>query len=418
MKSNTSNNRSNQSYFSVALDSDYLSSKLKESEVLMKVVNQVNGPISFGIVLIGLLSNFFVILIYRQSKSRTNPSHVYLLCAAINDSLFLVVHQFEHVFKIIKDAYSLEDSSLFDFLNFIDKSEFACKLFNYLRYVLRLNSAFFVTVLTLQRLYVVYYPLSNKFKSKKLALKQIILISVISACSNGWVPVYFHLQDEAYCDILANFKLQYFIFSWVYACLIIVIPSVIICISNSYIIRRTIKQNKTKKNELIKTECTKTTIGAKNFNLNGAVQATKNTKVKLKPYYMTKTQLVRKNTNVTNLMSTRKLTKNLILISFSFVLFNFPFLTVWIVYFFHTAFSPLDQIQHNQVVSALRLTELFYLFNYGMKFFILWFTGSLFRNMFKNMSKSDIFYYFILFILSFIFYLILIIFNLRFNTLQ
>ena len=54
------------------------------------------NPISTSIVILGgLIGNSIVIFVFGQKTYRTNPSHVYFLCSAIVDSLFLIVHFFE-----------------------------------------------------------------------------------------------------------------------------------------------------------------------------------------------------------------------------------------------------------------------------------------------------------------------------------
>ena len=55
----------------------------------------VNLFITVTVLAIGLIGNLLVIFIFSRKKSRTNPSHCYLLCSAIVDSLFLIVHFFE-----------------------------------------------------------------------------------------------------------------------------------------------------------------------------------------------------------------------------------------------------------------------------------------------------------------------------------
>ena len=43
----------------------------------------------------GLIGNFIIIFVFGQSRFRTNSSNVYLLCLAVNDSCFFIVHFFE-----------------------------------------------------------------------------------------------------------------------------------------------------------------------------------------------------------------------------------------------------------------------------------------------------------------------------------
>ena len=176
MKSNNHSNRS----------SDY-ETKYFYSEEMLNTVSKIDGIVTLFLVLVGWIGNLIVVLIYRKKKFRSNPSHIYLMVSAGNDSLFLLVHLFEHVFKMIRDAFFIEDSSLLESLTFVEKYDLACKLVGFMRNVLRFNSAYFVTAYTLHRLLVVCKPLSYKSKSKKFALKVSFWIGVVSFGLNLWV---------------------------------------------------------------------------------------------------------------------------------------------------------------------------------------------------------------------------------------
>ena len=102
----------------------------------------------------GLIGNFIIIFVFGQSRFRTNSSNVYLLCLAVNDSLFLCVHLIEDTAKNYERMFIHEENETnsktssysFDMfiisMNITDRYDVACRFVNYLRYVLRFISAY------------------------------------------------------------------------------------------------------------------------------------------------------------------------------------------------------------------------------------------------------------------------------------
>ena len=63
----------------------------RSNEVLERTV-KINIFTSTFILLIGLIGHSLTIFLYSQKRFLLNSSNVYLLCLAIIDSLFLMVH--------------------------------------------------------------------------------------------------------------------------------------------------------------------------------------------------------------------------------------------------------------------------------------------------------------------------------------
>ena len=63
----------------------------RSNEILEKVV-KINIFTSTCFLLIGLIGHSLTIFLYSQKRFLLNSSNVYLLCLAIIDSLFLMVH--------------------------------------------------------------------------------------------------------------------------------------------------------------------------------------------------------------------------------------------------------------------------------------------------------------------------------------
>ena len=60
------------------------------------------------ILFIGLIGNFLTIFVFSQNRFRTNSSNVYLLCLAIVDAAFLILHLFEDTVRTYNDIYVLD----------------------------------------------------------------------------------------------------------------------------------------------------------------------------------------------------------------------------------------------------------------------------------------------------------------------
>jgi len=116
----------------------------------------------------------------------------FIICSNLKIYLF---SNAKDTIRTIKDSYSKEinQQSFIHILNIIDRNELACRLINYLRNSFRLISAYIIgfsikllffllhsflisnlllkinqVAFTIQRLFIVYKPLSNNFKSKKV----------------------------------------------------------------------------------------------------------------------------------------------------------------------------------------------------------------------------------------------------------
>ncbi len=185
-----------------------------------------------------------------------------MLCLALNDNLFLKVHLFENVLRTYQNFYSISTSNsefMFQFnqfirlINIIERYEVACRLVNYLRYVLRLISALIIVAFTLQRLIIVSNPLMTKFKSKNFAWKTVGTISIVSILINCWIPFLFEVHtdlENSYCGIKVAWKSEYLTITFVYMTFTMLIPIIIIFIANIMTICKTVKSDIHRNNTL------------------------------------------------------------------------------------------------------------------------------------------------------------------------
>lgn len=354
--------------------------------ILSKDINIICTVI---VILIGLTGNFITMIVFSHAKFCKNSGHVYLLTMAIFDSLFLVVHFFEDTIRTYKDAILKgESNQLIDFLNLTDHNNFTCRLINYFRNVLRFISAYIVICFTIQRLDITRRPLATKFKSRRSACETVSVIVVTALVVNPWVLFMFCIQineeGDEYCDINKSLKYEYLYINIAYTFFIMFVPMVIISICNWLIIYKTSKDEKARK----------TTLHAMNKSNNGTNlrhhEALSKTKIKtIKPHYLTEEQLIEKSLKVKTKNSLRKMTIQLMFISFSFVLFNLPYLLTWFAYFFAVAFrSKSDKELQDFLYEILQITEIFYMMTYSIKFYIYCATSSKFKSQLRYLSKK------------------------------
>lgn len=367
-----------------------------KSNFVLEFSRKINIFATIIVLAIGFVGNSLVIIMFGQKKFRLNSSNVYLLCLALIDTFFLVIHIFEDTIRTIKDIYFSEHPEKYpddrltwfvDSINILDGHNWACRLINYLRYVLRFISAYIIVVFTIQRVIIIYSPLKNYFNSKRSAWNKSINIILISFLLNLWVPFIFHIKknenDSLYCDVKDAWRKEYFLATFIYIFLIMFVPIITILVSNSLILISTINAEKNRKSlQLISTvkslRCQSTVIQCKNRSKSESA-------LKLKPFYYNAHQYAKKVSNRNDNM--RKLTKILTLISSSYALLNIPYLITWSLFFYKITFTAIETSTENYLFAAVKLSEIFYLLNYSLKFYLYCAMGSTFRNHLEFISE-------------------------------
>ncbi len=100
-----------------------------------------------------------------------------------------------------------------------------------------------------------------------------------------------------------------------------------------------------------------------------------NKNLKLKPHYFTYDQIMRRKLNCSK-NSSKKITIQLVIISFSYVLLNLPYSFTWFMMFVKQATKNFDKITQNHLFLSLQICEIFFLLNYSLKFYIYISTSS------------------------------------------
>lgn len=388
----------NKSYIEIFYNSSY--ENYYVSNFVLELSRKVNLFCTLIVFIIGLIGNSLTIYVFSQKRFRINSSNVYLLNLAIIDSFFLIVHIYEDTMRTSKDIYfigeEIESNLKFDtvnqlirFVNLTDRFDLSCRLINFLRYVLRFISAYIIVVFTIQRVIIIYSPLKNYFNSKKSAWLQSISIIFISLLVNSWVLFIFNIKkidNHKICDVKDNWRKEYFLATFIYICLIMFVPIVTIGVSNTMIIYNTVKAKKNRR----KMQIMKPRI--KNFQADSQATANRfnsksDSNIKLRPYYYNVEQITKKNINKSD--SLKKLKKMLFLISSSYALLNMPYLITWCSFFYNISFSSVEPSAENYLFAAVKMSEIFYLMNYGLKFYLYCAFGTTFRSQLKYSSKNN-----------------------------
>jgi len=324
----------------------------------LELVQEINLFFSLFIILAGLIGHYLTIFVFAQSRFRKNSTNVYLLCLAINNSIYLKIHLVEDIFKTIKFLYNIDILIIVDY-----------RYINYSKYVLRFVSAYSIVVFILQRLKLVYQPMSTRFRSKKSAWKSMFLIVFISLILNVWI-----LFNPQFGDLAFNI---------ISVSMIIIVPILIIILSNCLIIFSLFKDS----NQRLR----------KHFGSGGAgggqvdrSRINNQTPIKMKAFYLNFDQYLNRITVRAN--STIKLTIIIVSTSISYVLMNLPYLIVWflIVNKKNNYEENLITKNHNYY-SMLKLAEIVYLINFSINFYIYCASGSVFRKQLRYSCKYRFF---------------------------
>lgn len=108
--------------------------------------------------------------------------------------------------------------------------------------------------------------------------------------------------------------------------------------------------------------------------------------LRIKPYYLNMNQIINKITERAN--NSKKITKMLLIISFSNALLNLPYFVCWTLNYYEIMLKNGEiLIEQNNLYSALKISEIFYLMSFGVFFYIYYASGSVFRNQIKYSSK-------------------------------
>jgi hypothetical protein len=124
-------------------------------------------------------------------------------------------------------------------------------------------------------------------------------------------------------------------------------------------------------------------LGTNTLNISTQSNETCQIITKVKPHYKTFDQIINLKLNKINKQNKPYTTIMLLSVSFSFLILNFPYMICWLFYFNRVALE--DGI--DLYFDYLQITEIFYVLNYGLKFYIFYATGSTFRKKLEILSN-------------------------------
>lgn len=373
--------------FKFELDTDF-----KKYVNALENTRKINLYSAISLIVIGLIGHFLTIFVLAQKRFRRNSSSVYLLCLAVIDALFLIIHFFEDTLKTYIELYVPETNELIESINLIDKNNLSCRLINYIQYTLAFISTYTIVAFTIQRVFLVYSPFSNSFKSTNSAWLTFALITLVSLFVNLWVIFLFEIDtiQANHCDIKKEYVEYYFQISILYNCIKMLMPIIIIFICNLIIVSNLVKPE-TRCEYIRKNRRCGTRTVSQMFYLQAKAPTRK-----MKPHYVNMNQLINRVAVKAN--NSKKLTKLLVLISCSYAFLNLPYLINWYMYYYVDVLNQSNQHENmikkdNYFYAALKITELFYLLNFSMNFYIYCASGSVFRNQLKYSSSIVFFVY-------------------------
>jgi len=97
---------------------------LYKSYEILNETKKVNVILTIIVMVFGLLGNSLIVNVFSRRKFRVNSSNVFLLCLAVNDSLFFIVHFFEVNFIFIHqekrvNSYTFPNLRLLSYQNLL-----------------------------------------------------------------------------------------------------------------------------------------------------------------------------------------------------------------------------------------------------------------------------------------------------------
>jgi hypothetical protein len=363
------------------------------------------------VILIGIVGNVLAIIVFAQKRFRLKSPGVFLLCLAISDGLFLLVHFFEDTLRTYIDVYvdreqkvnkhdpncslfvnlrnQTNDDSLLKTMNITDNYDLACRLVNYLRYVLRFVSAYIITIFTIQRAVVIFFPLcQSKFSSTSYAWRVVIGLCVFAAALCSFVPFVFSLnsnesKSKFYCDINKSTPFVsrfYFVATIIYIALIMFIPIITIIVCNTLITFQLCRLRK-EREILCNMPITKPDRRPSDATQSLLLTATSNVTTDRRNSADI-LKWTRKNSKIKD--DSHKVTRMLVVMSLSFAILNLPYFFAWCIFYYKIAINAsITYTSLNNLFGALNIAEIFYVINYGIHFFLYCASGKQFREQLK-----------------------------------
>ena len=196
------------------------------------------------------------------------------------------------------------------------------------------------------------------------------------------------------------YKNEYFKITIIYILVTIVVPTVLILVCNFFILVGIYKTNqsfsfekKEQKNHrhrafLSARESRKQAI-SRNKKMARLPQPSVRRQVSIvfKKKYLSTSKIVPKISGKINI--SKKLTKTLLFLSFSYALLNMPYMISWLIFYYYTAFKQADETLRNYLFAYVQIFEIFYVLNYGLLFYLNSASGSIFKSHLNKLGSKS-----------------------------
>jgi hypothetical protein len=324
--------------------------------------------------------------VFCSTKVPRTSSRTYLIALTASDGIFLLTHFIETTCKEIVEHWKLNFP-----INITDQKQTMCKSFVLLRSTCRAASPWIIVAFTLERFLVVNFPHHSSIISKPLLAKRFIaiilfmsvLVSLYTPILSGvvlqpnslfkkytkkhgiqtspsqWSPFQQSKFFKKKCDILEEYQSVYLYLTVFYTTMVIILPMIIISVLNALLIARIYHSDKWT-----------------------------SAKLELHEQEMSYKELRDKKVQIENL----KITWTLIIISLTFIFLTLPHMTMY--FLGHSDILKTknsSKTRANIIFFLHKLTELFYIFNHSINFFLYIVTRNSFRRVLKEKLKCDCF---------------------------
>ena len=398
------------------------------SSTFIQQTRRVNIYSTACIILLGVVGNSLGFLVFLQKKTRTKSTSIYLLCLIISDSMYLVTHFFEDTLKayidhfVHKIEYIHEECSQFHsknesnasnvhqinadnafnenmsgLINLMGRYDFFCKFINFARYFLRFMSAYIVVAFTIKRTQAIKDPFTeNGHVGGRQVLLTILLIVVLASLSSIWIPILLQTSTISYnlteCYIREGYNDLYFVITNCYIVSTMLVPMLIICVCNSISIVMLRRSNRKRQALAVSNDASRLTLIAKKDSviLKSLKLKTILNSIEFRYNHSVNSSCrFRSQETKTNVM--------LFLMSFSYVILELPYFISWVSLFYHESYVYIDEedlnalleysIHKNFLIGVINLTEILYLLNYSIHFYIYCISSKTFCTRLKRIFK-------------------------------
>ena len=151
---------------------------------LQQISSAIEGYVIPGVILIGVFGNTLSMIIFIKTRKRTDATIQYLTCLALTDTgVLLTLGLFTWV------AYGLDDlTNGASFFHLATYSGVSCKMISFVVHTFECTSAWIIVAFTVERCYVVWFPLRRATLTPGKRLKIITgIITLAMTVSLPWL---------------------------------------------------------------------------------------------------------------------------------------------------------------------------------------------------------------------------------------